>query len=102
MRKKLLKIAIVSSLIFGNVIYIPYLDFVPFPFVSVAHAEVKTYVGVGKCRFDFGENDPDMIKKRKLSLKIVQFYQQKNKPVSISKAIQRLLMLLLLKIQFQQ
>ena len=33
------------------------------PTVSIAHAEIKTYIGTGRCMFNFGENDPDMIKK---------------------------------------
>ena len=31
-------------------------------FVSVAHAEIKTYVGIDTAMCDFGENDPAMVK----------------------------------------
>ena len=40
----------------------PNLDFVSFPFVSVAHAEVKTYVASDTAMCDFGEDDPDIVK----------------------------------------
>ena len=60
--KKLCKL-IAASLIVGGSIFIPTIytfDFLP-QITSVAHAEIKTYVGRDTAMFDFGEDDEAIV-----------------------------------------
>ena len=64
--KKNLQKLIIASITASVVTFSPIINFDNYGslhVVSITHAEIQTYVGTGVCRFDFGENDPDMIKK---------------------------------------
>ena len=66
MSKKLKKL-LISSLAVGAVTFTPVIynfdgSYLP-RIVSVAHAEVKTYVGTGSAEFNFGEGDSEIVEK---------------------------------------
>ena len=63
--KKILRRMIALSLISSSLSLMPEVCMVDslndLTITSVAHAEIKTYVGVGKAMFDFGENDESIV-----------------------------------------
>ena len=69
-RKKYLQKILISSLAVGALSFSPaicnYDKLEKLPIISIAHAEIKTYIGIGNASINFGENDPEIVKKMQI------------------------------------
>ena len=53
--RKNLRRMIVASIIVGGFTFVPITEVYNFPLISIAHAEVKTYTGIGEYLMSDGE-----------------------------------------------